>query len=399
MADTQQIDIPEVGIVEFPATMSDQDVALAASRLHLAAMNAKPLKEPTTYAGGVKQALKPIAKAGLDALPGIGGIVGGALSTPETLGAGTVPGVALGVGAGRGLRDLIGHATGLDAPSSPLAKAGRIGVDTAGAALTQAALPGVVEAIKTPVQTLREGAEMLPGRLGKLITAAIPAAPKATPVVSPDWLAGEVNEAGSAPAGNASPTSSDVQKAIDALRARSRNLTVDTPAPAASHMSPDMVERMRLGNGVGPLEPTEVSTTEPPRQPAPRSKDYQARVAARIPQPMEGARIAEGAEDVARASGMTPTQVRVQTGPVGREAVGDPSLILPKTDLERMIDKLRALPREGNARVDYVNAAKDPKTWAQLENVRRTLGHVGLGVSGGVLARQALLDRLNSDTQ
>lgn len=99
-------------------------------------------------------------KAALGALPAIGGIVGGALSTPETGGAGTIPGMALGAGAGRGLQDLITEAIGLEPKSSPLAKAGRIGVDTVAAATTAGTMKigsRVIEAAaENPTRTLGE---------------------------------------------------------------------------------------------------------------------------------------------------------------------------------------------------------------------------------------------------
>ncbi len=110
-----------------------------------------------------------LVKGALDTLPAVGGIVGGALSTPETLGVGTIPGVALGVGAGRGARDLAAEALGVDYPSSPTAKAARIAADTAVAGVTQAVMPGVAHAVKEPIATLRE----LSSELGSLLPARL----------------------------------------------------------------------------------------------------------------------------------------------------------------------------------------------------------------------------------
>ncbi len=109
-------------------------------------------------------------KAVLNALPGVGGVVGAAVAGPETGGLAAVPAIALGVGAGRGLRDLIAEGLGLDAPSSPVAKGARIALDTAESAAAAAILPGLWEAIKTPGRTIREVVEMLP----KAIRPAIP---------------------------------------------------------------------------------------------------------------------------------------------------------------------------------------------------------------------------------
>lgn len=115
---------------------------------------------PDTFAGGVKASLKDTATQvghkALDALPAIGGIVGGVLSTPETLGTGTIGGIALGVGGGRALRDLIAEGLGLEAPTSAASKGARVALDTAEAAAAQAVLPGVIEAIRTPGRTVRE---------------------------------------------------------------------------------------------------------------------------------------------------------------------------------------------------------------------------------------------------
>ena len=91
----------------------------------------------------------------LDALPGIGGIVGGIASTPETLGAGTLPGIALGTGAGRGLRDIAAQMLGLE-DTTPVEKAGNITMDS----LLAATVPGVIEGVAHPIKSSRIGAGM-----------------------------------------------------------------------------------------------------------------------------------------------------------------------------------------------------------------------------------------------
>jgi len=100
----------------------------------------------------------------LDAFPGGGAMLGGALATPETFGGGTIIGGALGAGAGRGLRDLSAQVLGLE-QSTPMQKATNIGVDTSIAAL----MPGVMEALRSPVQTARwavgDYSKILPRRL------------------------------------------------------------------------------------------------------------------------------------------------------------------------------------------------------------------------------------------
>lgn len=62
VAAEQTIDIPEVGLVTFPASMSDADITLVARRLHLDAMNKKPLSEPTDYESGRNASLLDTAK-------------------------------------------------------------------------------------------------------------------------------------------------------------------------------------------------------------------------------------------------------------------------------------------------------------------------------------------------
>lgn len=101
-------------------------------------------------------------QSGLNALPGIGGIVGGALSTPETLGAGTALGVGLGVGGGRAVRDLLAQALGLEPVDTPVEKGARVALDAGGAALFHATLPGLVEAVRQPGQTVGGLVELFP---------------------------------------------------------------------------------------------------------------------------------------------------------------------------------------------------------------------------------------------
>lgn len=115
---------------------------------------------PATYGEGVKASLKQsganVVRSGLDALPAIGGIAGGALSTPETAGTGTVAGIALGVGAGRAVRDLIAEGLGLEPKTTAASKGARVALDTAEAAVAQAVLPGLMEMIRTPGRSVRE---------------------------------------------------------------------------------------------------------------------------------------------------------------------------------------------------------------------------------------------------
>lgn len=97
-----------------------------------------------------------IARKTLDTLPAVGAMAGGILATPETAGAGTAIGIGLGAAGGRGVRDLIAEQLGLQEPSTMQSEGARMGLDFAVSAGTQAALPGLVEAAQTPIQTAKE---------------------------------------------------------------------------------------------------------------------------------------------------------------------------------------------------------------------------------------------------
>lgn len=122
--------------------------------------------------------LTTVGKKALDALPGIGGVVGTALAGPETAGLAAVPAAALGVGVGRGLRDLIAQGLGLDRWSSPAAKAGRIALDTGETAVAQAVLPGLIEAMRTPGQTIGEFLDQSKDLLPDWLQKTLPHLPK-----------------------------------------------------------------------------------------------------------------------------------------------------------------------------------------------------------------------------
>lgn len=117
--------------------------------------------------------LAQIVRGVTSALPGAGSMIGGMALAPESLGMGAIPGMALGAGVGRGLQDIANQQLGLE-ETSPMQRAGNIGVDTAIAGLT----PGIMEGIAHPIQTARMGAGalsnfekgVLPPRLGKWLT-------------------------------------------------------------------------------------------------------------------------------------------------------------------------------------------------------------------------------------
>ena len=85
----------------------------------------------------------------LDGLPMLGGAAGAAMGGMETFGTGIPWGMATGAGAGRGLRDVITQMLGIE-NTTPMEKAGRIGLDTAIAGMT----PGAVDTLTHPRNTI-----------------------------------------------------------------------------------------------------------------------------------------------------------------------------------------------------------------------------------------------------
>ena len=92
--------------------------------------------------------------------------------------------------------------------------------------------------------------------------------------------------------------------------------------------------------------------------------------------PLQGPRIQVGAQRVGRQVGMTKEQVRQQAGPVLDEVRGEASPILPIEPFRKIIDTMKAIPPA--EREAYVARATSGKAKAQIENIRRTLEHLGL---------------------
>ncbi len=126
-------------------------------------------------------------RAVLNSLPGIGGLVGGALSTPETLGTGTIAGVALGAAAGKGLRDLLAEGFGLEQPTTPEVKAVNIALEGGTTAALSALLPGIVEAAKNPRATIGELVELIPKRWRPVVPDVMKKAPAQMILQRPAW--------------------------------------------------------------------------------------------------------------------------------------------------------------------------------------------------------------------
>jgi hypothetical protein len=118
------------------------------------------------------------------------------------------------------------------------------------------------------------------------------------------------------------------------------------------------------------------------------------------PSPLQQPRVDVGAEKVGRGAGLTKEQVRQQTAPILGEQPGEASPILPEQALGRIVDTLKQMPPGSPEREAYVARATSGKAQWQIENIRRTLEHLGLiaplAIGGGMAAgvRSAVMSRL-----
>lgn len=354
----------------FPAGFDPQK---AAGIVRAQFVDARPISadEPDTFMGGamkslraeVPRAVSRVAHGALDALPGIGAVVGGVLSTPETGGIGTIPGIALGAGAGRGVRDVIAAGLGMEKPSTAVGEGAKIAGETALAGLGAGVMPGAIAAAKTPLQTLREGAEyfgdvMPPAvrRLGGLFKSTPkPAAPL---LERPAWQTwGE-------------PTATPATRPATPPARPPVAATPSTPASALFTSNGDRLPPELAAKITGRLQ---------------------------MESPMQQPRVQVGAEVVGRQNGLTKEAVRQQTAPILGEQPGEASPIFPQRPFERMHDTLKALPKDGPERAAYVQRAGDPKTMGQLQTILRTLQRNGLALGGMTSAeavRQAVMRKL-----
>lgn len=125
----------------------DDQAAVAQAK---AEARSKSIVDPETWQKHPK--IAEFSRQVLNTLPGVGSAVGGLLASPETFGAGSLPGMAIGAGAGGGLRDIANSLLGLEKQKSPMQAASNIGMDAGLAAIT----PGAMEAIGSPIKTARE---------------------------------------------------------------------------------------------------------------------------------------------------------------------------------------------------------------------------------------------------
>lgn len=256
-----------------------------------------------------------LSAAALNALPGIGAIVGGAMSTPETLGAGTILGASLGAGAGRGLRDLLSEAFGLDAKTSPALKGARIALDTGETALLSAVIPGIVEFAKTPGQSAADLIEALP--IPKWMK------PDITPVlrkVPAEWILRR-------------PAWQNVVKTVEESPTTTQPTTGTSMTPAPM---PPMSPRPSPSSATAPPTPKQPPATDMAGQPSAVSPQAAAeRVAAQI----SPARIANDLGIAARRAGVKITAaddadvlMRISKGADPTQAIADVIAAKPPTD-------------------------------------------------------------------
>jgi hypothetical protein len=111
---------------------------------------------------------------------------------------------------------------------------------------------------------------------------------------------------------------------------------------------------------------------------------------AEVDKALQASRTARGAERVGKTVGKTTEQVRSEAGPVLDEALGEASPIMPRQALQSIVDTMRKMPMA--EREAYVARATSGKAKWQVENIRRTLEHLGLllpvGIAGGLAASQ-----------
>jgi hypothetical protein len=117
------------------------------------------------------------------------------------------------------------------------------------------------------------------------------------------------------------------------------------------------------------------------------------------PHPLDPSRKGIGAEKTGRLVGKTKQEVRDVATPVLDELQGEASPILPKGALTKIIDTMKALP-PGAEREAYVARATSGKNRAQIENIRRTLEHLGLltaATTGIGTVRDVVKSRLQTE--
>lgn len=315
----------------------------------------------------------------------------------------------------RALSGLKGEAEGvMGGLTAPVAALGYFGLHPIDA--TKGAAAGIagagalgLRAIQHPSDAYQSAKDMLtrigsdPESIGQVAGSTIAAI--ATPTLikaAKGTRIGQAVEAGVSDAANKIP---GVKAARDAYAASApASATSAASAPAidpidaelrARGLDPSRIKSVSQGAAQGapnlktvPLRPI-AAEAAPAVAPVPNRADLPL---SSIESPLKPARVDIGAEKVGRAEGLTKQQVRDQVGPILGEAQGEASPILPQKALQRIVDDMQALPKEGGAREAYVAKATSGKAQWQIENIRRTLEHLGLVAPlAAVAGRQALL--------
>lgn len=150
------IDIPNVGPIAFPGTMSDDDINTAASKLYQDANKTHP--PPAKEHSWVSTALDWLPAAG----GAIGGLIGGVGGTVGGVGVGGVPGAiggaAVGGAGGEALKQLGHRLLGESAPATPMQAAKDIALSGGVQGASEAIGAGVGAAMKPAAAKLMNSA-------------------------------------------------------------------------------------------------------------------------------------------------------------------------------------------------------------------------------------------------
>lgn len=175
-----------------------------------------------------------------------------------------------------------------------------------------------------------------------------------------------------------------------------QGIVIQPPAPRGAPPAPPQATVQAKGtttmatNLGGKAKPGPAPT--PPDEIEAKLRESLTKIQGEKGSPLQVPRIEVGAQKVGRQIGMTKEQVRQEAGPVLDETRGEASPILPKKALSSIIDTMKALPMA--EREAYVARATSGKAKWQIENIRRTLEHLGLLVPvGGLTLGQILEER------
>lgn len=157
-----RIDIPEVGVVEFPDDMTDAQIEAAIQRDILPSAPsekvyldigkprgvAEPEVQSPTLAQNISAAARPVLEAG-GAM--FGGVAGAVLGAPSVIGApiGAVAGSAFGYAAGEQIADILDEQLGIKAPDTLKQEVAELGTNLTWGALGELGLPAAVGAAKS----------------------------------------------------------------------------------------------------------------------------------------------------------------------------------------------------------------------------------------------------------